>query len=152
MVEEKLVVTLIQLKHNYAQRKAVSPESWPIYRAITGTHRVVRTVPVLGKPFCWLSSQINLVWLFNSKLTFLKVGCCGSVRWFRPSVTCTCCFAHTLFFKVETINSLVSKCFLYCTKTYLSGIFLSSEDFGFWSTWEKLFLFIINSLFPLLPP
>lgn len=101
---------------------------------------------VWGDPFYGLSAQIKLLCLFSSKQTFLNLRCSGSVRWFRSPVTCTHGFAHALcFFKVKTINNLLAKCFLCCTKTCLSEFLPSSEDFGFYSTWAELLLCMIRS-------
>lgn len=106
----------------------------------------VSTVLVLGQPFYGLCSQLKLLYLFNSRLTFFQVHCCDSVTQFRSLVTWTWLFAHALFFKAETINNLVPKFFFCCTKTCLSGIFFSSEDFGFCST-KKIFFFFFKLFF-----
>lgn len=102
----------------------------------------------IGAAFYVLSSRVKLLCLFNSRLTFLNVGCCDSVRKFRCPVTCTWgFFAHALFFKVETINNLVSKCFWCCTKICLSGIFSLLSILAFVLQEKNFLLFMIGFSF-----
>lgn len=59
--------------------------------------------------------------------------------------------ARALFFKEETSNNLVPKCFLRGTKTCSSGFFSLLRILAFDLHENFFFNLLLNSLFPLLP-
>lgn len=95
---ENCTVTLVQLKHTLCPKEScffrkldnILCYKWCSYKGENNTS--------IGATLLWVKPQIKLLCLFNSKLTFLRVGCCNSVRLFRSPVTCTYFFCTCFFF------------------------------------------------------